>query len=100
MFMNSGTRGNKIGVMCSLSVSPPSTLSGKTRDMPRRVKQGGSKKSFGINNWHSLDKGEKAVGKEKSGKDSRVVEWWKKESIFGRRCCKNVRTQSGGKKDD
>ena len=42
----------------------------------------------------------KAVMKEKSGKDSRVVEWWKKESIFGRRCCKNVRTQSGRKKED
>ena len=41
----------------------------------------------------------KAVMKEKSGKDSRVVEWWKKESIFGRRCCKNVRTPSGRKKE-
>jgi hypothetical protein len=83
MFMNLGTRGNKIGVMCSLSVSPPSTLSRKTRGSPRRVKQGGSKKPFGINNWHSLGKGEKAVVKEKSGKDSRIVEWRKKESIFG-----------------
>jgi hypothetical protein len=64
MFMNSGTRGNKIGVMCSLSVSLPSTLSRKTRDTPRRVKRGGSKKSFGIKNWHSLGKGEKAVVKE------------------------------------
>ena len=99
MFMNLGTRGNKIGVMCSLSVSPPLPPSlvkpgtcreGLSREVP--------KKSFGINNWHSLGKGEKAVMKEKSGKDSRVVEWWKKESIFGRRCCKNVRTQSGRKK--
>ena len=100
MFMNSGTRGNKIGVMRSLSVSPLSTLSHKTRDTPRRVKQGGSKKSFGINNWHSLGKGEKAVVKEKSGKDSRVIEWWRRESIFGKRCCKNVRTPSGKEKED
>jgi len=65
--MNSGTRGNKIGVMRSLSVSPPTALSHKTRDTPRRVKQGGSKKSFGINNWHSLGKGEKSSGKRKIG---------------------------------
>ncbi len=66
MFMNSGTRGNKIGVMRSLSVSPLSTLSHKTRDTPRRVKQGGSKKSFGMNSWHSLRKGEKTATKERA----------------------------------
>ena len=66
MFMNSGTRGNKIGVMGSLSVSTPSTLSRKTRGSPRRVKQGGSKKSFGINNWHSLGMGEKSCSKKKN----------------------------------
>ena len=53
-----------------------------------------------MNNWHSLGKGEKAAAKEKSGKDSRVIEWWKRESIFGKRCCKNVRTPSGRKKED
>jgi hypothetical protein len=68
MFMNSGTRGNKIGVI-GVICFPPSTLSRKTRGSPRRVKQGGSKKSFGINNWHSLGKGEKTVVKEKSEKD-------------------------------
>ena len=73
MFMNSGTRGNKIGVMRSLSVSLL-PFSHKTRDTPRRVKQGGSKKSFGINNWHSLGKDEKAAAKEKSRKDSWVIE--------------------------
>ena len=99
MFVNSGTRGNKIGVMRSLSVSPL-PLFHKTRDTPRRVKQGGSKKSFGMNNWHSLRKGEKAATKERSGNDSRVIEWWRRESIFGKRCCKNVRTQSGRKKED
>ena len=100
MFVNSGTRGNKFGVMGSLSVSPPLPPSlvkpgtrreGLSREVP--------KKSFGINNWHSLGRGEKAVVKEKSGKDSRVAEWWKKESIFGRRCCKNVdakRQKKGG----
>ncbi len=57
-----GTRSNKIGVMGSLSVfPPPSTLSCKTRGSPGRVKQGGPKKSFGTNNWHSLGKGEKVV---------------------------------------
>ncbi len=73
MFMNSGTRGDKIGVMRSLSV-PSFPFSHKTRDTPRRVKQGGSKKSFGINNWHSLGKDEKAAAKEKSRKDSWVIE--------------------------
>ncbi len=65
VFMNSGTRSNKIGVMGSLSVSPPSTLSRKTRGSPGRVKQGGSKKSFGTNNWHSLGKGEKSCNERK-----------------------------------
>ncbi len=64
MFMNSGTRGNKIGVMRSLSV-PSFPFSHKTRDTPRRVKQGGSKKSFGINNWHPLGKGGKSCGERK-----------------------------------
>ena len=100
MFVNSGTRGNKIGVMRSLSVSPPFTRFHKTRDTPRRVKQGGSKKSYGINNWHSLRKGEKATRKEKSGKGSRVIEWWRRESIFGKRCCKKAGTPSGKEKED
>ena len=30
---------------------------------------------------------------------SQCIEWRKRESIFGRRCCKNVRTQSGRKKE-
>jgi hypothetical protein len=66
MFVNSGTRGNKIGLLRSLSVSPPPFH--KTRDKPNRVKQGGSKKSFGINSWHSLRKGEKTATKERSGR--------------------------------
>jgi hypothetical protein len=41
---------------------------------PRRVKQGGSKKSFGMNNWHSLEKSEKAAAKGKIEEDSWVVE--------------------------
>jgi hypothetical protein len=73
MFMNSGTRGNKIGVIRSLSVSPL-PLFQKTRDTPSRVKQGGSKKSFGINSWHSLRKGEKTATKGRSEKDFRVIE--------------------------
>ena len=64
MFMNSGTRGNKIGVMRSLSVSPLSPSPIKPGDAPSRVKQGGSKKSFGINSWHSLRKGKKLQQKK------------------------------------
>ncbi len=41
----------------------------------------------------------KAAAKEKSGKDSRVMEWWRRESIFGKRCCKNVWMPSGRKKE-
>ncbi len=100
MFMNSGTRGNKIGVMGSLSVSTPSTLSRKTRGSPRRVKQGGSKKSFSINNRHSLGKGEKTVVREKSEKDSRVIERWDKKSIFWQKvlqkCTDAKRQKKGG----
>ena len=100
MFMNSGTRGNKIGVMRSLSVSPlpPSLIKPGTRreGLNREV----PKKSFGINNRHLLGKGEKTVVKEKSEKDSRAIERCKKKSIFGKGCCKNVRMQSGRKKED
>ena len=42
----------------------------------------------------------KAAAKENSGKESRVIEWWRRESIFGKRCCKNVRTPSGKEKED
>ena len=42
----------------------------------------------------------KAVMKEKSGKDSRVVEWWKKESIFWQKvlqkCTDAKRQKKGG----
>ena len=65
MFMNSGTSGNKIGVMRSLSVSPlpPSLIKPGTRreGLNREV----PKKSFGINNWHSLGKGEKSCDERK-----------------------------------
>jgi hypothetical protein len=73
MFVNSGTRGNKIGLQRSLSASPLPFFH-NTRDTPSRVKQGGSKKSFGINSWHSLRKGEKTATKERSEKDFRVIE--------------------------
>ena len=65
MFVNSGTRGNKIGLLRSLSVSPLPLH--KTRDTPSRVKQGGSKKSFGINSWHLSRKGGKNCNKRKIG---------------------------------
>ena len=40
----------------------------KTRDTPRRVKQGGSKKSFGISNWHLSRRNEKTATEKKNGK--------------------------------
>jgi hypothetical protein len=84
MFMNSGTRGNKIGVMCSLSVSPlpPSLIKPGTR--PEGLSREVPKKSFGINNWHSLGKGEKAVVKEKSGKDLGLLSGGKRRVFLAR----------------
>ncbi len=52
--------------------------------------------SFGINSWRSSRKGEKTATKERSGKDSRVIEWWKRESIFRLgvlRKCTNAKRQ-------
>ncbi len=53
-----------------------------------------------MNSWRSLRKGEKTVAKERAGKDSRVIEWCRRENILGKRCCKNVRTPSGRKKEN
>ncbi|MFN9898061.1 MAG: hypothetical protein ACK55Z_04530, partial [bacterium] len=67
---------------------------------PRRVKQGGSKKSFGINNWHSLGKGGKSCDKRKkrekilgllSGGEGRVFLAKDVAKIYGR--------QAAGKKE-
>ena len=66
--------------------------------MPRRVKQGGSKKSFGVNSWHSLRKGEKTATKERVGKDSRVTEWCRRESIFGKGVAKMYGRQAAEKR--
>ncbi len=46
----------------------------KTRDTPSRVKQGGSKKSFGISSWHLLRRVKKLQRKKEREKDSRVNE--------------------------
>ena len=40
----------------------------------------------------------KAVMKEKSGKILGLLSGGKRRAFFGRRCCKNVRVQSGKKK--
>jgi len=67
--MNSGTRSNKIGVMGSLSVlPPPSTLSRKTRGLPGRVKQGGSKNPSAQIIGIRQARVKKVVTNEKSGK--------------------------------
>ena len=78
-----GTRSNKIRVMGSLSVfPPPSTLSCKTRGSPGRVKTGRSQKSFGINNWHSLGKGEKSCNEQKSGKILELLDSGKRRAFL------------------
>jgi formylmethanofuran dehydrogenase subunit A len=41
----------------------------------------------------------KAVMKEKSGKILGLLSGGKRRAFFGRRCCKNVRVQSGRKKE-
>jgi hypothetical protein len=42
----------------------------------------------------------KEVTKEKSGKILGLLSGGKRRAFFGRRCCKNARTQSGRKKED
>ena len=73
----------------------------KTRDTPRRVKQGGSKKSFGISNWHLLRRSEKTATKRKNGK--RILGLTTDEggsAFFGKGCCENARVPSGREKED
>ena len=62
MFVNSGTRAIKLSYYARYLF--PLSPFHKTRDTPSRVKQGGSKKSFGISNWHLLRKGEKLQRKK------------------------------------
>ncbi len=64
MFVNSGTRGNKMGLLRSLSAFPPFIKPG-TRQTGLT---GRFQKSFGINSWHLLREGEKTVTKERTGK--------------------------------
>ncbi len=57
MFVNSGTRGNKTGLLCSLSavlsfIKPGTRQTGLT---------GRFQKSFGINSWNSSRKGKKKL---------------------------------------
>jgi hypothetical protein len=53
-----------------------------------------------MNNWHSLGKGGKSCDESKIRKDSRIVEWWKKESIFWQKvlqkCTGAKRQKKGG----
>ncbi len=55
MFVNSGTRGNKTGLLCSLSAFP-SFIKPGTRQTGLT---GRFQKSFDTNSWHLLRKGEK-----------------------------------------
>jgi len=55
MFVNSGTRGNKTGLLCSLSAFP-SFIKPGTRQTGLT---GRFQKSFDMNSWHLLRKGEK-----------------------------------------
>jgi hypothetical protein len=71
----------------------------KTRDTPRRVKQGGSKKSFGIGSWHLLRRSEKTATKRKNGKRILGLITDKGGSaFFGKGCCENARVPGGKKK--
>ncbi len=56
MFVNSGTRGNKTGLLCSLSAFP-SFIKPGTRQTGLT---GRFQKSFDMNGWHFLRKGEKS----------------------------------------
>ena len=40
----------------------------------------------------------KAAAKEKSGKDFRVIEWWRRESIFGKGVAKMYGRQAAEKR--
>ncbi len=51
--------------LCARYLFPPSPSLIKPGTRREGLKQGGSKKSFGINNWHSLGKGGKSCGKRK-----------------------------------
>jgi hypothetical protein len=62
--VNSGTRGNKTGLLCSLSAFP-SFIKPGTRQTGLT---GRFQKSFDMNDWHLLMKGEKIVTKERTGK--------------------------------
>ncbi len=57
-------KGNKQGLLCSLSAFP-SFIKPGTRQTGLT---GRFQKSFDMNNWHSLRKGEKIVTEEKAGK--------------------------------
>ena len=73
----------------------------KTRDTPRRVKQGGSKKSFGISSWHLSRRNEKTATEKKNGK--RILGLVTDEggrAFFGKGCCENARVPGGREKVD
>ncbi len=92
MFVNSGTRGNKRGLLCQLSavlsfIKPGTRQTGLT---------GRPQKSFGMNRWHSSRKGEKIATKKEREKDSRVNDWWRRECILWQRVlrkCMGVKRQ-------
>ncbi len=63
--------GNKTGLLCSLSAFP-SFIKPGTRQTGLT---GRFQKSFDMNNWHLLRKGEKLQRKREREKDSRVNDW-------------------------
>jgi hypothetical protein len=74
--VNLGARGHKTGgLLCSLLAF----LLHKTRDTPSRVNREVSK-SFDMDNWHLLRKGEKLIQTRKREKDFRIDDWQKKGS--------------------
>ncbi len=92
---NLGARVIKQGLLCSLSAFPPFIIPG-TRQTGLT---GRFQKSFDMNNWHSLRKGEKLWRKRKREKDSRINDWREKRVHFSSEgCCENVRVQSSREK--
>jgi hypothetical protein len=64
MFVNSGTRGNKIGCYARYLLPPPFIKPGTLQT----GLTGRFQKPFGISSWHLLRKGERTATKERTGK--------------------------------
>ena len=98
MFVNSGTRGNKMGLLRSLSAFPPFIKPG-TRQTGLT---GRFQKSFDMNTVVGIYQGRvKNCNENENGK--RILGLMTDEegsAFFGEGCCENVRVPSGKEKED